>query len=250
MICNDICSIHREREVTKKLRVKITNGLAAVIMSELGYHAGLPEEQRGTFRKRADRLISAVNKGKEAAEADQAVASRFAVLIATTQSGLEPFVKHEKSLEKKLRELGAQLPVAPWIDSVRGSDYVQLSMIVGETGDLANYSTVGKVWKRMGLMPFNGRMPKQWAIRGGLTKEQWQQIGYNPRRRSIMHVCSKSLMMQNDGIFRARYDESKGKAKEQHPDWKPCHLDAHALLCTAKCFLKHLWCEWNNRPVC
>jgi hypothetical protein len=249
-ICDAIQSHHREREISKKLRVKMTNGLAATIMAELGYRATLPSEQRATYRKRADKLIACVVKGKDIADADKAVAARFAVLIATVHQALDPFVAHEKQMAERMFGLGEQLPVAVWLADVRGCDFIQLAMIIGETGDLSRYSTVGKVWKRLGLMPFNGSMPSQWAKRGGLTKEDWIKIGYNPRRRAIMYVCAKSLMMQNDGIFRDRYDQSKAKAKELHPDWKPCHLDAHALLCTAKCFIKHLWCQWNNKPVC
>jgi nitroreductase len=248
-ICGAIQSLHREREFLKRVRIKIENARAAEIRSALGYHAGMKEKERATYVKRAEKLIRCILKGKDVPEEDRAVAARWTAMIFLIEEGLAPFRRHESDLAKQMYDLASQLPIASWIDTVRGCDYVQLAMIIGETGDLANYSNVSKLWKRLGLMPFNGQMPKQWAIKGGLTKEEWTKLGYSPRRRSIMHVCSVSLLMQNDGIFRDRYDQAKATAAVAHPDWKPCHLHAHALLCCVKFFVKHLWCHWNSKPV-
>ena len=75
-------------------------------------------------------------------------------------------------------------------------------------GDLNGYSNPDKVKKRMGLMTYNGKAPSVWAKTGGLSKEQWGEVGYCPRRRSVMFTIGDAII-KSGGPYREAFDARK-----------------------------------------
>jgi hypothetical protein len=122
-----------------------------------------------------------------------------------------------------------------------------LGTIIGETGDLSLYANPAKVWKRLGLAPFNGKMPSTWRSgkEGKLSSEEWSAIGYSPRRRSVMYVIGESLVKQNDGDYRKRYDEAKAAIAAAHPDYSKGRCHNHGMLLCVKRLVRDLWKQWR-----
>lgn len=196
-----------------------------------------------------ERLISGKLKaGKEAK--NQFVISPVARAAAEHASPV--LAQHLKSLtdcqkpyDKAIEKLAKQLPVWAWVADVRGCGASMLGQIIGETGDLSNYSNPAKVWKRMGLavMPDGQRQRR-------VTGEEAIAHGYDAERRSLMYVLGDCLIKQNgEGVYRKLYDERKVLELARLPeDAKGRQGWAHARASRymQKRFLVHLWEKWRH----
>lgn len=161
--------------------------------------------------------------------------------------------------ERELRACVKLLPVAGWVDTIPGFGLIGLSLIIGECGDLDNYATPAKVWKRMGLgVREDGTRQRRVA---GTTLEEALAIGFCPRRRALSHVIGESLLRGNgDGAYHAYYTQEKERQLAKFPD--PVirvgedgkkkdirKLLAHrrALRHMEKRLLRNLWREWHHQ---
>jgi hypothetical protein len=183
-------------------------------------------------------------------------------------SAIANFQELRKPLEKELALLARDLPAAEWIKATPGIALPSLAAIVGEAGDLANYSTHSKLWKRMGMAPFkkNGitRSGKQWKIEGGLTADDWKEFGYKSTRRSVMFVIEDS-MTKAQGPYREIYLARKqylrdramrngltvapaAKIPDKHRDQfiSDGHIDQDAKRYMGKRLLRDLWRTWRR----
>jgi hypothetical protein len=153
-------------------------------------------------------------------------------------------------LDPVLERLARQLPVWPWWAAIRGCNALSLAQVIGEAGDLGNYPKPGEehksgvacLWKRMGLAVVDDGT-RQRRVAGDAAIEH----GYDAERHSVMFVIGTGLMMQNDGEYRAAYDERKEHTRETHPEWTPKHRDFDARRYAAKRLLRDLWRAWRDR---
>ena len=126
-------------------------------------------------------------------------------------------------------------------------------MIIGEAGDLSNYGTVSRLWKRLGLAVINGeRQRKKTSAEDAIAH------GYNPRRRAEVWSCvgdplfkhqsgrtdkETGLVLRDPGPYRIVYDRAKvaflerGKTKQ--------HAHDHGMRLATKELLKDLWVMWQ-----
>jgi hypothetical protein len=104
-----------------------------------------------------------------------------------------------------MARLAKSLPVwEQFAEAVRGFGPGSLAVIIGEAGDLSNYSTHSKLWKRMGLAVINGI--RQGGLKKTSGKESWIEHGYSPLRRSRMWNIGDTLIKGNkDGPYRSAY---------------------------------------------
>jgi len=186
-------------------------------------------------------------------------------------SAIANFQELRKPLEKELALLARELPAAEWIKATPGIALPSLAAIVGEAGDLSNYSTHSKLWKRMGMAPFtkNGitRSGKQWKIKGGLTADDWKEFGYKSTRRSVMFVIEDS-MTKAQGPYREIYLARKqslrdraarngltvapsAKIPDKHRDQfiSDGHIDQDAKRYMGKRLLRDLWRAWRRADL-
>lgn len=146
-----------------------------------------------------------------------------------------------KPIEKRLEKLAKMLPVYPWVAGVRGFGALSLAKIVGEAGDLSNYSNPAKLWKRMGMavMPDGSRQRK-------VSGAEALAHGYAPQRRSLMYVIGDGLVKQNQtGAYRTAYDTYKAYQAEINPDMTPMQRHLRAKRYMEKRLLLHLWRAWG-----
>lgn len=187
-------------------------------------------------KKLAEVLFNAaMGKG----EHELATVALGAILPLTeARAGIE---KHRKLVEKRLVQLAISLPVAPWVEGVRGVGMLSLAGIVGEAGDLADYSNPAKVWKRMGLavMPDGTRQRRVAGVEG-------IEHGYSPSRRSMVWTIG-TCILKAGGPYKAVYDARKLYETERVET--KAHAHNRAQRYTEKRLLRDLWSEWRRQRL-
>jgi len=192
-----------------------------------------------------DRLRTGELKGK--VKAKRIPTSDDIAVAVATQEHLAPFIqpltKQLREEEKKIATLAKELPAWIFWESIRGCGALGLGLIVGSCGDLSNYANPGKLWKRMGLALVGTERQRRVS-----DTEQALLHGYNPRRRSLMHVVGDSLLKGNrDGYYRGIYDARKLYTVATHPDWTKAHRHMDAMRYMEKRLLRHLWQVWRKQ---
>lgn len=247
-VAAELQSLQRQRSVVMKSRIMQANRLQAIIAGTMGYRSGLSEKERRKKFREADQLIQQI--------ARKEVNHSFESFVHVTLIGINAFLKLERDLEKHMEDWAAKLPVASWVEQREqlGFGLFSLAKIIGETGDLSNYSNPGKVWRRLGCAPwsFDGKTLMGATWRGGkegkLPASEWEAFGYSPRRRSIAYLIGDGIVKQNgNGPYRKRYNEEKSRAHQQHPKWSDQRCHRHAMLLATKMLLKRLWEQWTGR---
>lgn len=248
LACRSLQELQRRRAAALKCRMAADNQLAALVAQELRFTPELQAQDLKASRAAATQLIAMIDAGKPVPEAWQSTARNVDGLVMASQGTRDGFDVFVRQLEKAMLRLAKSLTVSRWANQPhqRGFGLLSLATIIGETGDLSQYANPGKVWKRLGLAPFNGKMPSTWRRSGGLTTEQWIEVGYRPCRRSIVYVIGENLVKLNKGPYRQRYDEAKAAAVEKHPDWTPLHAHNHAMLLASKRLIRELWVAWRS----
>ena len=259
-ICLKIQETKRRRDVVLKSRIMMKNQLASNAATILGYRTGMSQKDRKKHWDYAEAMVGLILKGKSPEEEipeDKMTIINF--LVIECSRPITAFTKQSKMYEKHMMKMAEKLSVCEWLTKFRGFTSLALANMIGETGDLSNYANPAKVWKRMGCAPFekNGEVHtgQGWGINKGLTSADWEEFGYCPRRRSVMHIIAANVIKTCAGKnghhgekhpFYQRYLEAKKVAAAAHPDWTPGHVNSHGLLLCGKRVLRELWIEWNK----
>lgn len=153
-----------------------------------------------------------------------------------------------KKAEKKMEQLARVLPLARFIEDTPGLGALSVASLIGETGMLSNYSTVAKLWKRLGLavMPDGTR---QRLVPGVAALEH----GYNPSRRSVMWNVGNNVFRTQSarkggeaGPYRVVYDDRKAYELERNPDIRPIIAHRRATRYMEKRIVRDLWRAWRD----
>ena len=220
-ICEEIRAFHRQRLFLSNQRQRLYAALGAYIRVYLGWRPDLPKAEADAIKKNALALIAlGVKDAKgKAIKTTPAYDDLQLQILATVQSA-SIFEDEEAGVVKTLEALASSLPVwTTFGESIRGFGPLSLAVIIGEAGDLANYSSVAKLWKRLGLAVIDG--VRQGGLPAGSPAESWVEHGYNKARRSRMYVIGDVLVKVNgrDGRYRGYYDSRKkrehAKAREE-----------------------------------
>ncbi len=156
--------------------------------------------------------------------------------------------------QKRLIRETRKLHVHAWMLSVKGFGEASLAAIVGEAGDIGSYANPGKLWKRMGLAVFDGKAQ-------GKSATDYERQGYNPRRRSVMHVVGENLL-RSGGPYAEVYRDYKARkiaawaeagivvvpaAKRKEGQETDGHLHKMSLRYCEKRLLRDLWRAWRGQ---
>lgn len=265
-------ALQRQRVWHLKSRMMVANRLQATVAGEeCGYSSSMPEKERRKCFVEASELVERIAAGEATTKVDG--------IVKTTILAIQGFESMKVALEKEMKKLAGQLPVARWVQEPeqRGFGILFLGIVIGETGDLNGYENPAKVWRRLGCAPwtFDDKtlMGSTWRIgkEGRLPASEWEAFGYSPRRRSIAYLIGEGLVKQNGGSkvcgeengekkdvtdagitarpcgpYRARYDEAKVLAKQSHPDWSDLRCHRHGMLLATKRLLRELWIQWRK----
>ena len=232
---------------------KQTNAIRALTRRALGWRYDFDEGEREKINARAARIVSAALAGKDQKPEDRKVFGALVFDMATVAQAIEPCTLARHEIELEMKRIARSLPVYPWAKAVKGFGELGLAVLVAEAGDLGNYSNHGKLWKRLGLAPFEGRAMSTWRMKGGLTAEQWTQAGYSPRRRAEVYaVISEPLFRSQSvaaGPYRAIYDARRAQMAEREPEWSKAHSHMDGLRIMTKALVADLWSAWNGKSL-
>jgi hypothetical protein len=146
---------------------------------------------------------------------------------------------HRKACQKELIKATKSLPIAPWVDEVKGLGIASVAAVIGEVGDFHSYRNVAQVWKRMGLAVIGGK------AQGKRTNAEEALLhGYNPRRRSEMHVIGDCLVRAR-GPYADLYKERKEYELAREGITK-MHAHKRALRYIEKRLLREMWAVWRG----
>ena len=277
-ICRDLQNLSRTRKRFMKSRIAGDNQMQAGVACTLGYYSAMEEASRVKMFKEASIVIKNILDVDVVLDPEPEITT----WVKVQAEAIKNHRAFENHYNNTMKDLVKQLPVADWVahENQKGFGLGSLAVVVGETGDLSNYSNPRKVWGGMGFAPwsFDGEplMGKTWRSRSGmqrkLNKDEWTKFGYSPRRRSVSYIIGEGLMKQNgEGPYRKRYEDAKALAAEKHPDWTRCskcdgtghiktakcgickgkgvlnmHCHLHGMLLATKLLFKNLWIEWNK----
>ena len=248
---------HRARRFAMGIQQVLDNKLAAFVrINATDWHPTDDESERAKANKEVEGIIKAAREG----EGDPMIVG----MVAITDKAREPADAERAKHEKAMEILAADLPVAKWIESIPGIGLPGLATIIAETGDLANYSNVAKVWKRLGYAPYRDKAgstwkrPK-WRNADALTAEEWTENPFSGRRYALIHTISVWLKNKQwigaaktedgvgkpNGLYGEVYARRRARTAVTHPDWTKKHAHMDALRVMMKEVLKDLYFEWN-----
>lgn len=262
---SDLRSEHRKRVFAMEQRKRTDLSLGWFLKTVLGWSKNLPDAERDAIAERAAEMIAigeALAKGKPV-KADPVFEEWRPLILATIQAR-GPFDRIEADATKLMEKLAITLPVWSWVEPIRGFGALGLATIVAEAGDLANYPTVAKLWKRMGLAVMDG--VRQGGLLKTAAKADWIAHGYNRQRRSRMWNIGQSLVKGNqDGTYRTiylarkEYERTKAEAAgltvapagkipkgKQAEHMSHGHIDKRAQRYMEKRLLRDLWRAWRE----
>lgn len=260
----ELRELHKQRQDIVRAQTRLTNQVEAIHRRITGMKADerkkalaqLTKQQRACHLGRDGQKDAARSDAIEIGEGHGILDSQYGYalpdlpsLIAHAELAAMPILNmhaagtpERRAIEKSLEKLAKQLPVYPWVASVRGFGAGSLAAIVGECGDLDNYANPAKVWKRMGLAVIDGERQRK------VTGADALDHGYAPQRRAIMWNIGECLVKQNDGEYRAYYESEKARIAELHPDFTPALVNNRAKRHMTKRLLRDLWRQWRE-PV-
>lgn len=246
-----LMELQARRVAAVKALIQQQNATGAYVRRALGFSTDQEEKDREKIRKQAAALIKEIEAFGPArnTEADR-VWNAVAPFVLAAKEARKPFEAMRADIETAMRAEAQKLAVWPWYNSNRGCGALGLGIIIGETGDLANYATVSRVWKRLGLAVINGKA--QGRPGTGATAEDWISHGYNPRRRSALWTVGDSLLKNNDtGVYRTLYLARKqfelDKAAAEGREMAAGHIHRRAQRCMEKKLIADLWAHWNGK---
>jgi hypothetical protein len=243
---------HVHRLAAERAIIRINNQLAALIRRAMGWRLDLPEKDRNRINRDAAKFIKIAADGEDMPEVWATLSDSLMSYCEYSQMATKPFATLEHKLRSELERMAKQLPVYTWIESICGAGALGLALIVGEAGDLSNYSNPAKLWKRMGLAPKSGyameckngetayavprrRRSISWRVADSLFRKKNPYSELYRERRGI--ECEKNP------AFVRKVDEETGKVSVSK------HCDNRARRYAEKRFIRDLWRAWNRQAA-
>lgn len=250
---------HQENERIKKQAA----ALIAVGEAEADFLALAGLDDKKSERKRK-RLIPKM-------QTDDPAYVEWRSIIQASIQARAPFDAVEKGVLQEMERAAETLPVwEAFGKGVRGFGSRSLAVIVGEAGDLSNYTGKNghsKFWKRMGLAVM-GEVRQGNPDTAGLSKQAakdlWIAHGYNKERRSRSYVIADVLMKMGDTyreIYLLRKEYERLRAESMGLTVAPTakipkkrvaefisdgHIHKRAQRYMEKRFLRDLWRAWRD----
>lgn len=213
----------RRRRGWIKTRNVLTNNAKAYARSRMGWRLDLPADEQARIRKEASDLVDAIVDGEPS---DHPAATDVAEYVEPLRLPIANLEVNIKAASKAIENVVERLPIAEWLDGIRGAGYLAVGLILSETGDLTRYANPAKLWARMRLHVENGK-----AVKGGV-------------RRQVVFLAGDCLVKANkDGKYRAMYLAEKEKQTPLTASKMHAHRRAQRKM--EKEFLVDLWKAWR-----
>jgi hypothetical protein len=255
-----IRSYHRRRRFAMKIQQKLDRALESFIRINMtAWHPDLPEAERKKINAQVVAMINKVRNGDES----EALAG-LVPFVMTSDRARAPADEMRAEAEAAMEQVASELPVYPWVKSIRGAGALGLATIIAEAGHLSGYANVAKLWKRLGYAPYDGFAGSTWKRETwrprALTKDEWIANPFKGERYALtaqiatwlVNAQTKSKTKTESGEteaagpYGAIYVKRRAACVLSHPDWTDGHRRSDALRIAMKEFLKHLFLEWHR----
>lgn len=244
--------LYKQRNDIIRAHGNLTRQVISICRHSVGFNTFLPEKERAAAQKAGDALLAKLKAGSP--EAAHVFDSAGFLLDVIEKSG---FTKQKTFIEKKMATAAKVFGMDEFINSVPGLSATMLCTIIGEAGDLANYGTKSRLWKRLGLAVIDGvRQSKQSDAGKALDH------GYNPSRRAAVWNIGESVIKQqvravkneageNTGSIAIGplgkvYLDRKAEYTAKHPEKSKKHIHNDAKRYMEKRLIAQLWRAWNS----
>lgn len=253
-LLSELAELQSQRTFCIKSQSRCDRSTEALIARTLGYDPTAEEKSRKAVWKQASAVRKAVESGEgQVLCGDQAATALSAcspIILLSAQSRAA-WDAHRAQVEKRMRKIARQLPVWAFVEPIKGFGDLGLAIIVAETGNLSNYATKERVWKRLGLAVINGERQQRKAGADAAAAH-----GYSPRRRSeVWSLCSDSMFRhqwraEKDGVAAGPsgpYGEvyARRKAHTETREWTLGHRHNDARRVMTKALIEDLWKAWR-----
>jgi len=251
-----IRGLHRQRRFALKVQQKLDRSLESFLrINATSWNPNADEIDREKANREVKDLIKKIRGGE---------AHAFAAAVHTCDRAREPADEMRAVNERAMEKAAKELPIYSWIEAIRGAGALGVATIVAEAGDLANYATPCKLWKRLGFAPYDGHAGSTWKRSTWrprtLTADEWIDNPFSGERYALMAQIATWLVNAQwigaakvgngegkpNGHYGEIYARRRAQTKVSHPEWTPGHRRSDALRITMKAFLKDLWSEWNR----
>lgn len=260
---------HRQQRFMVKMQSRIDRSVEAYIrVYVFGFSPDLPEAERKEISKKTKALV----KHCRAGTAPEELSAITEMVLASDMSRAQ-WDKLRADRERAMQKLAKQLPAAEFVANTPGVGLLGLAQIVGEAGDLSNYAIVSKLWKRLGLAPYQGFamstwMRETWRPRA-ITQAEWndESLGlfWKSERYAIMAQIAQWLWVKQwtgkekappDGMPNGPYGEIYARRRAHtsfthagEDAWTPMHFHKDALRYMFKKFIRDLHREWRRAII-
>lgn len=270
-----LCATLQEDQVERKFSIQMQMGIVQRITSRVVRAIGLDHDASEASRKsawtRAERIVRRGLQGKSQEESDAVIGAALADHLAMAKAALEPVTKFRERVEKLMRAKAEALPGFMPTSRTPGFSALGFAVIIGEAGNLSNYTSERKLWRRLGLATAPGHEAHAYSTwkRLGLPTGQWDapeypgqplRAGYAPKRLGqIYGVVTVPLFMfkaknRYGAVYEARQTHTaithpRGTAEECKADpvrWTPKHAQNDAMRVMTKALISDLWSEWRG----
>jgi hypothetical protein len=253
---SELIALQRQRTFCIVSQSRCDRSVESFIAKLMGFSAEADAKERKAVFAKASAFRKEVEKGGEgqAARANQycAALSPAVPLILLAATAREGWDAHRTQVEKRMAKLAQTLPGYDFVKAIAGFGDKGFAILIGETGDLSNYATKERVWKRLGLAVIEGER------QGRRTNaEEAAKHGYSPKRRSEIWALADSLFKhqwrgaKEDAPAHpiGRYGEIYAARKahtETREGWTPAHRDNDARRVMTKALVEDLWKAWRQ----
>jgi hypothetical protein len=260
-VITEIRACHRRRRYAIKAQQKIDRGLESFIrIQQTNWTPDADEKAREAANRKVKAIIAAARK-------DEKGPKDIVELVRATDQGRKPFDAMRANAEAEMEKLAKSLPVASWIEAIRGAGLLGLATIVAEAGDLAEYEHPAKLWKRLGFAPYDGCAGSTWKRQTWrprpLAAEEWIENPFNGERYALIHQIAVWLVNaqwiaaaktesgegEPNGAYGEIYARRRAHTAETHPEWTKQHSRMDSLRVTMKAFLLDLWVVWTGKSA-
>ncbi len=267
--CDALRMLQRQRQFCITSQSRCDRSCESFIARVIGYNPEADEKSRKAVFKQASDMRKQVEKGDSGEGHVGPENQRATALSAVTPIILNSAIARKawdalrENTEKEMRKIAKTLPAYGWVSSVRGFGDLGFAIIIGETGDLANYSTKERVWKRLGLAVIEGQKQGRRS-----NAEEAAKHGYSPKRRAeIWTICDSMFRAQRRGakevdgvevpahslgVYGDVYARRKAytAVRETGPtDWTPAHRENDARRLMGKALIEDLYRVWNGKQA-
>lgn len=262
-----IRTYHRQQRFMVKMQSRIDRSMEAYIrVYVFGFSPDLPETERKEISKKTTALVKHCRAGT--APDELAVITQ---MVLASDASRAQWDKLRADRERALEKLAKQLPAADFVANTAGVGMLGFAQIVGEAGDLSNYPDKSKLYKRLGLAPYQGHAMSTWMRESWrpriISQAEWKDESLNlfwkSERYAIMAQIAQWLWVKQwtgkekappDGCPNGPYGELYARRRAHTSfthgeEWTPMHSHKDALRYMLQKFIRDLHREWRRETV-